>query len=289
MEAEQRPNEPPHAHTQDDELASLKLATTHAFDAITEMQDRFVSLETSIAESLNRSHPTTSLILNTILPGEAIQNYVPWVDSTTLTSVVAHTLDISHFIKLIPIEERPKGQTRAGLPSSLIFDMETGKSSVFTEGNVMYDKAFTDFPTLVKALTVFQTIRHLYDIDNIGYGRAIALYIRQLATWEKQYNWPAIMAYFTAHFRKYQAATDPRLWFQVDIQLFVTFMSRDAISSSPVPSTFNKSLASSYASSTTCKNWNSDGGCNWQGCPRKHICLRCSGEHTVSHCATKST
>ena len=41
---------------------------------------------------------------------KTIQTLLPWVDATTLANIVACTLDVAHLVKLIPLEQRPKGQ-----------------------------------------------------------------------------------------------------------------------------------------------------------------------------------
>jgi hypothetical protein len=223
--------------------------------------------------------------VNKMSPVEASPKFLSWVDATTLTAVVSHSLDISHFIKLIPVEERPKGLpfTLTGVSASIMIDTETGKTSVISDTNVTYEKAFPDFPTLLTALSVYSTIRDLYDTDHIGFGAAISLYIRQLAIWAEQYNWPAIVAYFVAHVPKHQADANPRNWFEVDMQIFSTHLTRDVITLTVVSKTPSSSIS---PMATVCKNWNSESGCTWIGCQRKHICSCCGGSHTITHCPT---
>src|SRR5579859_633640 len=73
---------------------------------------------------------------------------------------------------------------------------------------------------LSRPRNTYLLIRDLYDVDNVGFGPAIGLYIRQLAWWSKQHNWPGIISYFVAHFCKHQSSNDPSDWYNVDIQLF---------------------------------------------------------------------
>ena len=48
-------------------------------------------------------------------PEKTIHTLLPWVEVTTLTNVVACTLDVAHFVKLIQLKQQPKGQSTAGL------------------------------------------------------------------------------------------------------------------------------------------------------------------------------
>ena len=122
---------------------------------------------------------------NGMTPSEVMKAYMPWVDASTLANVISLELDLAHFIKLVPRKERPKGQTNVGLTSGIHFDGETGKTSIVNESSVQYDKQFPDYATLLNGLTVYSAIRDLYDVDGLGFGCAITLYIRQLAFWTK--------------------------------------------------------------------------------------------------------
>ena len=145
-------------------------------------------------------------------PSEVMKAYMPWVDASTLANVISLELDLADFIKLVPRKERPKGQTNVGLTSGIHFDGETGKTSIVNESSVQYDKQFPDYATLLNGLTVYSAIRDLYDVDGLGFGCAITLYIRQLAFWTKHHDWSKIISYFVAHFEKYQSSQDPRTW-----------------------------------------------------------------------------
>jgi hypothetical protein len=41
----------------------------------------------------------------TMTPEKTIHTFLSWVDATTLANVVACTLDVTHFIKLMPLEQ----------------------------------------------------------------------------------------------------------------------------------------------------------------------------------------
>ena len=54
------------------------------------------------------------------------------------------------------------------------------KYTVLKESTVTSEKVFPNFQTLLNALIIYLIIKDLYDIDNIRFGSAIGLYIRQL-------------------------------------------------------------------------------------------------------------
>src|SRR5436309_8761337 len=94
-------------------------------------------------------------------------------------------MEVKDLIKLIPDEHRPKGRsTITGLASGIHFDGTTGQTTLVTEGST-YEKDFPDFPTLNYALTVYASIRSLYDKDQAGFGFAINAYIKTLTKWYK--------------------------------------------------------------------------------------------------------
>src|SRR5579859_4545132 len=96
--------------------------------------------------------------LNGMKPAEAIQLYMPWVDATTLTSVVAGILDVQQFIKLVPPEHRPKGQANLGLATGSHTDFATGKISLVNESTLTFEKIYPDYPTLAMAPGVYLAI-----------------------------------------------------------------------------------------------------------------------------------
>jgi len=217
-------------------------------------------------------------------PGKAIQTLLPWVDATTLANVVACTLDVAHFVKLVPLEQRPKGQSTAGLAAGIHLDIATMKHTVLNENTFISEKVFPDLQTLLNALSTYLVIRDLYDVDNVGFGSAIGLYIRQLACWSKRHNWPAIISYFVAHFRKHQSSNDPSDWYNVDIQLFTAHMTNDTLAKSVTSKDHTCDQ-----SSPICRNWNDvDKGCVWKKCTRQHVCLKCTGDHPEFKCTVVS-
>src|SRR5579859_639447 len=270
-----------------DRLDALELTLRAIIDSLDKVRERHDELHNSINTMRTGNTGTTHVgemtpaTLNGMKPAEAIQLYMPWVDATTLTSVVAGTLDVQQFIKLVPPEHRPRGQANLGLATGSHTDFATGKISLVNESTVTFEKIYPDYPTLAMALGVYLAIRALYDTDNLGFGCAIGLYMRQLALWSKHHNWAAIMAYFVAHFRKHQPSPDPRVWMDVDVQLFTMYVTIDTLKSPRVPVT---------AATTTevCNKWNSDKGCHWSRCLRKHICSLCKGDHTALHCSSRT-
>jgi hypothetical protein len=92
---------------------------------------------------------------------------------------------VAHFIKLLPIIERPKGQVNLGTTSNVLIESGTGKTSV-GESTVNYEKVYVDSVTLVNTLILYAVIRDLHDIDNLGFGPAIFLYVRQILIWSKK-------------------------------------------------------------------------------------------------------
>src|SRR5579859_1461025 len=180
------------------EHASLKLSVDAVSDSLDEVKEMLQALATNFKGSLTpgqgaiqgtaSSMPTyvgsvtgpRSFIGMT--PEKTIQTLLPWVDATTLANVVQCMLDVAHFIKLIPLEQRPKGQSNVGLAAGIHFDIATMKHTVLSESTVASDKVFSDLQTLLNALSTYLVIRDLYDVDHVGFGSAISLYIRQL-TW----------------------------------------------------------------------------------------------------------
>ena len=260
-------------------VARMESRNEAILNMLEEVKEKFEALENAVVARPARSEPKT--VNNGMTPAQVMKTYMPWVDATTLASVVSLNLDMTHFIKLIPTKERPKGQANAGLTSGLHFDAETGKASIINESNIQYEKQFPDFVTLVNALTTYAAIRDIYDIDELGFSTAFILYIRQLANWTKHHNWSFIISYFVSHFDKYQTSSDPRVWMEVDLQLFAQHMTSDTITASAAKPKFNSKTAA------FCKNWNTK-GCVWRTCNNLHICQYCSSaDHTGLHCSKK--
>ena len=275
-------------------ISALELQNQALIDSIDEVKERYDELMTVLTSIRADIHENTRgppvveppITIHGMTPAEAIQHSMPWVDASTLANVVSCTLDVAHFIKLIPPEQRPKGQVNFGLPTGMHIDSATGKTSFVNESTVTYEKAFPDYSTLMSALSVYLAIRALYDTDNLGFGYAIGMYIRQLAVWSKHHRWPAIVAYFIAHFRKHQPSADPRVWVDVDLQLFAMYVMNDTTRS--VGGNTNQRESGPLASSSEiCHNWNKEKGCHWQKCVRKHICMQCAGDHPGFRCTSK--
>jgi len=269
-------------------LDALELANQAVVDSLDEVKERYDQLQITL-ETLNESMRTAGERNQGRIgqqqgmdPADAIQTNMPWVDKTTLASIMARDLDVAHFIKLVPVEERPRGQANAGIPTGLLFDTATGKSSMVTESTVSYEKQFPDLPTLINGLAVYSAIQDIYDPDRkgFGFGSAITLYIRQLARWSQHHKWTAVISYFIAHFRRYQSSTDPQVWIDVDMQYLARFMVPDTIKSPPFSS------RSSNQRAETCIKWNK-GSCNWDKCHRLHVCSNCGGSHPLQSCPTR--
>ena len=269
-------------------FAEVKSIQEGTFNLLEEIKERLEAVETNITTVT--AVPTipvaqTNQGLNGMTPSQFMQLYLPWIDTTTLANLVSLDLDVAHFIKLIPRKERPKGQANAGMTSGVHFDGETGKTSIISESNIQYEKQFPDYQTLINALTVYAVIRDLFDVDKLGFGSAITLYIRQLTYWTKYHNWSSVISYFVSHFDKYQSSKDPRTWIDVDVQLFTQYMSKDTIDPPTVAK--NKLQTSNSKTTTVCKNFNIK-GCSWKYCNNLHVCQNChSADHTALHYSQK--
>lgn len=85
--------------------------------ALAELQDKLLTLQdklSSLEDRLLAGHSpgTHSHVPNgDPSPLQFQRSHFPWVDNTTLQSVIDVTLDPAHLIKLIPPESRPKGQS----------------------------------------------------------------------------------------------------------------------------------------------------------------------------------
>jgi hypothetical protein len=274
----------------DERIGALELqnrALLESLDEVKERHDELMDLFTSLRSDIRDRGPADPVakpvtIPKGMTPGQAVQHYMPWVDTTTLANVVSCTLDIAHFIKLIAPEERPKGQINFGLATGMHIDTATGKTSLVSESTNNYEKAFPDCPTLTSALSAYLAIRALHDIDHLGWGYAIGLYIQQLAIWSKHHHWPLVVGYFVAHFRRYQNNPDPAVWTEIDIQLFAMHITADTIRLGG--SNNNRRETSKSQTSEICHNWNVEKGCHWKTCTRKHVCMQCSGEHPSFRC-----
>ena len=91
---------------------------------------------------------------------EFIRTYFPSLETATIDNIISGTLELSHLLKLIPLEERSRVQVT---PPSIKFDLESGKSTVTTELNVAYEKHFPNFASLISALAVYCAVRSNVD------------------------------------------------------------------------------------------------------------------------------
>jgi hypothetical protein len=280
---------------------NLAANAAEAQDAIQDLQDKFRKLEDNITQKIDSLTQALSTSLagtradpqaspsNGNNPRLLIQSHLPWIDQSLLANVIALKLDVKDLVRLLPVEDRPKGRS-ATLPNSLALDPKTGKWTATDDAPVSFDKDFPDFDTLLYVLSVYGTIRTTYDADGIGIGPAIFLYIKLLTRWVliDKFQFGHIRAYFVAHFRKYQASTDPLDWINVDIQLFTAHIR-------PPPTSQQHSLNNRPAAkkptreATVCNNWNTEGkGCTWEKCIRMHLCSNCgSKDHPTYRCTKK--
>jgi len=216
------------------------------------------------------------------------QTHLPWIDQSLLTSLVSLKLDVKDLIRLLPIEDRPKGRTSAH-PRALTIDPATGMlSTKEVDTPAAFDGDFPDLNTAIYALTIYGSLRSLYDVDHTGIGTAIFLYIKLLTRWilVDKFQWAYVRAYFISHFRKYQASTNPLDWINVDIQLFTAH-----IRTAPAPAAHqsNRDAPSTRKTSTAvCINYNTKGkGCSWHSCTRLHQCSTCNSKDHPAHQCVK--
>ena len=148
---------------------------------------------------------------------KTIQNYMFWIDLNTLANVISCIFNVAHFIKLIFTEQRSKNQVNFDLIMKMHIDSVTEKTFFVNESTVVYEKIFSDYSTLVNALSVYLAIRALYNTDHLEFECVIELYIQQFAFWSKHHNWFAIIIYFVVHFRKHQFSINSWAWFEVNI------------------------------------------------------------------------
>jgi len=231
--------------------------------------------------------PAVTPLLNGIAPREFISTNMPWIDQTLLASIVSRKLELKDLVRLLPEEDRPKGRSTAGLTSGFHVDAVTGKTTIVTESTVAFDKDLPDFPIVVYALSVYGAIRAIYDSDNVGFGPAIFMYIKLLTRWHKidNFQWKYIRAYFVAHFRKYQASSNPSDWTDVDVQLFTAHIRSTEPNTGTISTTTVKSPRKKGQDSF-CINFNTEGkGCTWNTCARPHVCAGCGKDsHPVYKC-----
>ena len=276
-----------------EEINTLGTQNESLRDSLGEMQDRLALFEDKFTNFLDRAQSLTPRgqlngsrdTTSRPPPIELIRTHFPWLETTTIDNIVNGTLEVTHLIKLIPLEERTKAQIA---PPGISFDLESGKPTITTEFNVAYEKHFPNFASLNSALAVYCAVRSISDIDNTGIGFAISAHIRLLSSlYHFRYPWSGILMYEIAFLRKYQQSYDFSDWAEVRNELFTYHITRATILPHLQSST-SKSL-SYRPSETTCNNFNSPKGCTYESCVRKHICLSCHGNHPQFECkATES-
>jgi hypothetical protein len=230
-------------------------------------------------------------------PLSFIEEHLPWVESSLVTSIVAGKLDPKELILLIPLEDRPN--KRGGQRSNLLYDQLTGTFATVNDTPTAYEKDFPSVEYLVYALTVYGTIRGLYDVDRTGISPAIFLHIKRVVRDSVigNYEWKTIVGCVIAHFRKYQKSPNPEVWITTDTELFfahikvahnpVSAPASRSPAKGPQASSQQSRLPRPDPSSEICKNWN-NAGCSWAACTRKHICSECRlPGHKQSQCQGK--
>lgn len=119
-------------------------------DSLGELQDRLASFEDKFTDILERPQahsPRGQLNISgngtSHSPIELIRTHFPWLETPTIDNIVSCTLEVSHLIRLIPLEERSKAQIT---PPGINFDIESGKPTVTTELNIAYEKSLLCSP-----------------------------------------------------------------------------------------------------------------------------------------------
>jgi hypothetical protein len=296
-------------------MKTLDLEASDTQDSIEQLRESMTRMDAKVEETLSditqqiqaltaalsdrtqapSSSSTSTGTINGTDPQTFLQAHLPWVDQSTLTSLVAGKLDVKDLIRLIPVENRPRGRATA-IPGTISFDGRTGKWIQSEEAPNTFDKDFPDLNTALLALSVYGSICALYDVDKTGIAPAIFLYIKQLVHWVliDKFSWYHVRAYFIAHFRAHQASTDPLSWVHTDPQLFIAHIRSGSSSSAHNSASSSHGLAppdpkAPKKEAVVCNNWNTQGkGCTWNLCARLHQCSTCgSSAHPSFKCRTK--
>jgi len=251
------------------------------------------ALRTSVPGLSTGSTPTTGLNppLSGTNPLSFIQQHLGWVSQTLVSNIVSCKLDPKELIQLLPEEERPSRKATAR--SNLQFDNQTGTFTAIDEPYTTFEKDFPSLGYLTYALSIYGTIRGLYDIDNLGFGPAIFLHIKRITrdSLIHNYEWRSIVSYVIAHFRKHQKSTNPIDWINTDTELFISHVRPSANNTPNANAPTIRSPAKQPTTQTRrlnddiCYNYNTQGkGCTWSQCVRKHLCLECKGPHPQYTC-----
>jgi len=263
-----------------------------SFDSLDEKLDSIANaLRTSVPGLSTNGSPT---IKNPLAAGNNplsfIQQHLGWVSQTLVSNIVSGKLDPKELIQLLPEEERPS--RKATTRSNLQFDNHTGTFSTIEEPYTTFEKDFPSLGYLTYALSIYGTIRGLYDIDQLGFGPAIFLHIKRITrdSLINNYEWRSIVSYVIAHFRKHQKSTEPLDWIHTDTELFISHV-RPANNTSNTAAPISRSPAKPPTTQPRrlnddiCYNFNTQGkGCTWSQCVRKHVCLDCKGSHPQYNC-----
>src|SRR6266496_1534068 len=169
------PANPNHLAKLSEEINMLSTQNESLHDSLSEVQDHLASFEDKFTDFLEQAQSLTPRGQLNIsrngtshsLPIELIHNHFPWLETPTIDNIINRTLEVSHLIKLISLEERSKVQIT---PPRINFDLESGKPTITTELNVAYEKHFLNFTSLNSALAVYCAVQSISDIDNTGIG-----------------------------------------------------------------------------------------------------------------------
>ena len=94
-----------------------------------------------------------------------------------MKNVVDRTLNVAHFVKLLPIIERSKDQVNSEITLNIVINTEIEKISI-SESIVNYDKVYINAIILVNIFIFYTIIHDFHDIDNLSFDLVIFLYIR---------------------------------------------------------------------------------------------------------------
>src|SRR5579859_6668554 len=90
-------------------IETLELTNKALIDSLDEVKEHFEQLQNSVNIIMTgRRTDDGSGQPKGMDPAEAIQANMPWVDKTSLASIMAQDLDVAHFIKLVPLKNDRK-------------------------------------------------------------------------------------------------------------------------------------------------------------------------------------
>jgi hypothetical protein len=281
--------------------AELQNSVEGLRDQLSTIDDRFQQFDTRLNNIMNaitafnrnrvepRQESTPAGDHGTIPPARILEHFLSWIeaDSTLLTNIVHGKLENKDLIKLLPEEHRPKGRNHG---TGILLNA-SGQMTMINESSAN-EKDFPDFNRIIYALTVYGTVRDMYDTNHTGIGSGILLHIMRLTRWHQIDGFPlsAVRGYFLAHFRKHQKSTDPLVWMRIDSELHANYIRHPAPTAIALsslhtnPRGFSRPSSPSKPRSTgtnsdICINFNTEGkGCSWKACQRSHTCSNCQSE-----------